>query len=289
MAADSTSRFLGLAQADQAGNLNVSKFGVRLAGAGGFTNISESAKRIVFVGTFTAGGLQISIEDGQLRVVREGASRKFVGMVEHLTFSGEYALKRGQPVLYITERCVFKLTEVGLELVEVAPGVDIERDIVAHMDFAPVINAPRLMDARIFRSEPMGLRSAVLRLKLHERFSVDATKHMFFINFEGLEVQTTDDIEPIRREVFNCLHDVQFKPHAIVNYDNFSIRPEVIDAYSEMVNKLVADNYSGVTRYTTSSFLRMKLGNALHSRGFASHIYETPEEAAKHQREVGLV
>lgn len=149
--------FLGLAQADAAGNLNVSKFGSRLAGAGGFINISQNAKQVVFVGTFSAGKQDIRIEDGQLRIVEDGELRKFVAEVEHRTFAGRLAAERGQPVLYVTERCVLRLSVEGLELIEVAPGVDIERDILARMDFAPIVREPKLMDARLFRPEPIGL------------------------------------------------------------------------------------------------------------------------------------
>lgn len=156
--------FLGLAQADAAGCLNVSRFGPRLAGAGGFINISQNAKKVVFVGTFTTDGLNLVVEDGQVLLLAEGRTRKFVQQVEHLTFSGPQALRNGQTVLYVTERCVFRLTATGLELIEIAPGMELERDILARMDFPPRISPDlRPMDPRLFAPAPMGLRRELER------------------------------------------------------------------------------------------------------------------------------
>jgi propionate CoA-transferase len=150
--------YLGLAQADRLGNLNVSKFGPRLAGAGGFINISQNAQKVVFVGTFTTGDLKVTAENGQLKILQEGVNIKFVEQVEHITFSGRYAVQKNQSVLYITERCVFELTSDGMVLLEIAAGVDLQSDILDRMGFAPIIREPlKLMDPRIFKPEPMGL------------------------------------------------------------------------------------------------------------------------------------
>ena len=256
--------FLGLAQADRLGNLNVSKFGSKLAGAGGFINISQSAKKVVFMGTFFAGD-QV---------------RKFVDQVEHCTFSGPFAMRRNQPVLYVTERCVFRLCDGGLELVEIAPGVDVERDILAHMDFVPRINGiPALMDAHIFEDDKMGLRDKMLSLPLASRFAYDERKNTLFINLEGYSVKTLADINAVRCQVERLVLPCAKRVHAIVNYDNFSIAPDVLDAYTDMIKDLIAHYYAGVTRYTTSSFLRAKLGKALSERSVAPHIVESAAEA----------
>ncbi len=128
--------FLGMAQADRSGNVNVSRFGPKLAGSGGFINISQNAKKVVFLGTFLAPS-RTEIRDGKLVVSEGPAVAKFLDAVEQRTFSGEYAAAAGKPVLYVTERCVFRLTPDGLELIEIAPGIDLERDVLAHVGFTP--------------------------------------------------------------------------------------------------------------------------------------------------------
>lgn len=152
--------YLGLAECDPRGNINVSKIGTRVTGCGGFINITQNAKRLVFCGTFTAKGLKLEIGDGKLTIAQEGASKKFVEKVGHITFSGEYAASIGQQVLYVTERAVFELKKDGLHLTEIAPGVDIQKDVLDQMNFIPKMDVPpKLMDARIFRDELMGLNN----------------------------------------------------------------------------------------------------------------------------------
>jgi propionate CoA-transferase len=145
---------LGAAQVDQHGNVNVSRFGDRVAGVGGFVNITQNAKRVVFCGSFTADGVEYEIGDGKLIIRREGAVRKFVRHVEQVSFSGAAACEKKQQVLYVTERAVFQLGVEGLELIEAAPGIDVERQILARMDFEPIVRNIKPMPPDLFQPKP---------------------------------------------------------------------------------------------------------------------------------------
>ena len=149
---------LGAAQIDAKGNVNVSKFAGRVVGPGGFVNISQNAKKVCFCGTFTAGKSEYEIKNGKLNIIKDGDGVKFVSKVEQITFSGDYANETGQPILYITERAVFQLTPKGIMLIEIAPGVDLEKHIFAKMEFKPLVaDKLKTMDERLFKEGPMGL------------------------------------------------------------------------------------------------------------------------------------
>ncbi len=272
---------LGMAQMDRHGNVNVSRFGPKIAGCGGFIDITQNSKKIVFAGTFTAGDTQVAVENGKLRITRESGVKKFIGDVEQITFSSKTAQDNNLQVLYVTERCVFRLTADGVELTEIAPGLDLEKDILAYMDFRPIIKDPCLMDERIFKLPPMGLKEDLLSIPIKDRMIYDPETNILFNNFEGLSIRTKDDIMAIRQRVEELCRPLGKRVKTIVNYDNFSIVSELEDDYIGMVEYVVSEFYTDVTRYTTSAFLRMKLGDEMKKRHLAPHIFQTKEEASQ--------
>jgi len=274
---------LGLAQMDRMGNINVSKFGSKLAGAGGFINISQNARKVVFVGTFTTGKSVILVEAGKLILEKEGSSKKFIQEVEHRTFSGEQALKSKQEILYVTERCVFSLEEKGVTLIEIAPGVDLEKDVLSQMDFVPLISKDlAIMDQRIFADTPMGLRSQLLGVPFEDRFTYDAAKNIFFVNLEGLMIRKEEDIQDIVDAVEGHLKGISHKVAAIFNYDRFDISPELVDSCAQALKEIADRYYSVVTGYTSSTFLRAKLNDALKMHAINLELYETLSDAKDH-------
>jgi propionate CoA-transferase len=270
---------LGLAECDARGNINVSRFGPKLAGAGGFINITQNSRTVLFIGTFTAGGLSVRTGDGTLSIATEGKFRKFVDQLGQITFSGEYAAKAGKKVLYITERCVFGLTADGLELLEVAPGIDMERDILAQMAFKPIIRNPQPMDARIFRDAPMGLKDSLLAISMLERISWNPQSNRLFINFQGLKLVSPKDVSDVEYAVVTRCKEIGHRVNVVVNYDGFEVLEPALEAYAKVVENMTTHYYDNVTRYSTSAFLVKKLGPAIRARGLSSHIYETRIEA----------
>jgi propionate CoA-transferase len=175
--------FLSFAEIDAAGNVNVSRFGDRIIGFGGFINISQNAKKVIFSGTYSAGGLKLEWPDGRTRIIQEGRSPKLVDAVRQISYSARYGRELGQYVLYVTERAVFRLCGSGLELVEIAPGLDLEADILARMGFRPRIAEDlKPMDGRLFRPAPMGLAADLRRrppkLRSQRLTRLDGTEDM---------------------------------------------------------------------------------------------------------------
>jgi propionate CoA-transferase len=272
---------LGMAEADREGSVNVSKFGPRLAGAGGFINISQNARKVVFTGTFTSVGLAVSVSKGALAIKTEGRVRKFVEAVEHTTFFGPRAARLGQPVLFVTERAVFRLRKDGLELAEIAPETDLERDILDQMAFRPIVENPVEMDARIFLDEAMGLDVDLLALDLDTRIALDPADDRLFINLEKLRIRNPSDVARIVARVEAVCGPLGRKVDAIVNYDSTLIYPEIEDDYAAAVRSLEERFYRSTTRYSASAFMRMKLGKVF-ARSKDAHVFENAEQAQKY-------
>jgi propionate CoA-transferase len=270
--------FLGMAQVDQEGNVNVSRFGPRFAGAGGFINISQNARAVYFLGTFM-NKAELKVEDGQIKIVQEGAGRKFIDKVEQITFSGAYARQRGQTVYFITERCMFQLTQEGLQLTEVAPGIDIERDILAHMSFRPIVpDLVPTMDIRIFQEQLMGLHRQPL-MRPEERLSYNPDDNILYINFEGLSLETAEDVTFLSGYLEKAMDEIGRKVKAIVNYDNFNLSTTAADAFFDMVKHHQEKYFLSHSRYSTNAFFRHQLGERFARANLAQQIYRSFDEA----------
>jgi propionate CoA-transferase len=272
--------FLGFGECDARGSVNASRFGNRVPGCGGFINLSQSSKMVVFMGTFTSGGFEAKVEDGKLRIVREGKHSKFVSELGQITFSGVEAARRRQPVLYVTERCVFRLTSDGLELTEIAPGVDLERDILARMPFRPLVRSPKAMESAIFRPEPLGLRSRLLDIRFEERLQYDAGSNTIYIDLHAMRVRSQEDLRNIREAVDQVLGALGKRVYAIVNYERFECDVEVLAGYMDLVKYVQDTYYISVKRYTSSAFLRHKLGTELgERRSLPFEVFGSADEA----------
>jgi propionate CoA-transferase len=174
---------------------------------------------------------------------------------------------------------VFQLTDEGLELIEVAPGIDIERDILPHMGFRPIIKQPALMDARLFRDEPMELLADLLNLNLSERVSYDSERNILFVNLEGWHARVKSDIDDLRKVLVGACKKAGQRVNSVVNHDGFRINENLYDDYASMIQYLAANYYATTTRYATSAFLRLKMEEALNRRGLAPHVFERKEDA----------
>ena len=271
---------LGFAECDREGSVNASRFGNRVAGCGGFINISQNSKKVLFVGTFTSGGLKTAIADGRISIEQEGRFTKFVNNVGQVTFSGSIRPRPDQETLYVTERCVFRLAAGGIELAEVAPGIDVDKEVLARLPFKPLTGDVKLMDAAIFAPPPLGLRHRMLDIRIEDRLHYDAESNTVFMNYAGMRVRTRADIERILQAVDKLLKPLGKRVYSIVNYDRFEADSEVENAYLDAVRYVEQAYYLKVSRYTNSGFMRLKLGKELEKRNISSHVYETRAEAA---------
>ncbi|GMR02469.1 MAG: acyl CoA:acetate/3-ketoacid CoA transferase [Acidimicrobiia bacterium] len=271
--------FLGVAQIDGRGDVNVSRFSNRLTGCGGFINLTQRTMNVVFLTTFTSGGLKTVVGPEGVEIVAEGTVKKFVSEVEQITFSGDLAHDRGQNVLIVTERCVLRLEDRGLTLVEIAPGIDLQRQILDLLPFEVRADDVKEANRRLYASESLGLRSLMLDTRVGERLSYDADSNTVFMDYSGMHIRTNEDIEEVVAAVDALLGPLGRRVNSIVNYDRFKLDEEVADRYADAVEYVSSTYYDNVSRHSTSGFTRLKLGRSLERRSVEAGLYESESEA----------
>eukprot|EP00934_Nitzschia_sp_Nitz4_P004337 Nitzschia sp. Nitz4//scaffold136_size62208//50062//52979//NITZ4_006377-RA/size62208-augustus-gene-0.2-mRNA-1//1//CDS//3329535645//4327//frame0 len=261
--------FLGAAQIGANGDVNVSRMSKdRLTGPGGFIDISSCTPIVTYMCTFTAQGLKVKGDDGTLQILQEGKTRKFVPDVFEKTFSGDEAVKRGQTVYYVTERAVFQRTSKHdvIELIEIAPGVDLQKDILDQMEFEPVVSPDlKTMDPRIFMDAKMNV-AADLFGNLEDRFSYHEQDHTMYLNLFGVSLSSEDDIAWFVESVSSILQplvDAKGPIHMVVNYEGFDLSKGLEDSYQDKVEALRSSLYASIKRYTGDAFQRASLKNTL--------------------------
>lgn len=262
--------YLGFAEVDRHGNVNVSRFGPKLAGAGGFINISQTAEEVYFLGTFAARA-EVHIVDGALDIVEPGQFDKFVDSVEQVTFSGELARETGQTIRYITERCVFTLTDDGLELSEIAPGVDLDRDILQQMAFEPTIPADvPLMDERIFADGVMGL-GGLTPMTLAERIRM-IDDGVALVRLDAVTLRGPDDVD----ELIGCIADhsraADGELDLVLAYDHCTVETAARAALAGLVGGTGDVVVRRIVAYATSAYGRRRLNGYLHAAGVDARV-----------------
>ena len=262
--------FLGAAEISPRGDVNVSRMSKdRLTGPGGFVDISQSTNTVMFMSTLTAGGLEVSTTaEGDLRIEKEGKIKKFVKSLGETTFSGDEAVRRGQKVLYITERAVFRRTakNVVLELMEIAPGIDLQKDVLDQLDFEPVISPSlKKMDPRIFIDKKMHAASQLFG-SFKDRFKYREEDNVMYLNLFGITLNAEEDVEWF----FGCLRDVlsevkrdHGKVNMVINYDGMNLNSNLEAHYWKEVQDIQAEYFATVRRFSGGAFHHAQLGKKL--------------------------
>ena len=257
--------FLGMAEMDANGHVNVSRFGKKVAGAGGFINISQNAGQVFFMGTF-ANKARMRFENNAL-IIEEDGPCKLVAQVGQVTFNGDYARSKSQRVLYITERAVFSLEPEGLTLVEIAPGVDLQTQVLDRLPFTVKVSpALRNMEASIFAAGKIGLTRLGNR-PMCERVRYRADHNTLYLNLEGLELHTADEVHEFERQL-QPHFSFSGRVHAVINYDRFHLTEAAAAAWFELVERNTRTYFSSSTRLASSLFFCRQMGEEFDRRRF---------------------